>query len=93
MKDSLLDANDDNYSIVIGNPPYISSKEIPMDYKKKLKSKFISAVKQYDLFTLFIEKSIHLLRKGGYFGFIIPDSFLGISSSSKLRLSFFTTSC
>ncbi|MES2654346.1 MAG: TaqI-like C-terminal specificity domain-containing protein [Bacteroidota bacterium] len=74
------------FDIVIGNPPYISNKEIPKADKLFYENNFKVAVSQYDLFTLFIEKSISILNKIGSHSFIIPDSFLGRSSFKNCRL-------
>ncbi len=67
------------FDIIIGNPPYISSKVIEKSYKQYLRTNFVTAVKQFDLYSIFIEKSFNLLKEGGKFGFIIPESFLGRS--------------
>jgi len=74
------------FDIVIGNPPYVSNKEIPRDDKVFYEQNFVVAVSQYDLYNIFIEKSISLLNKIGSHSFIIPDSFLGRSSFKECRL-------
>lgn len=77
------------FDIIIGNPPYLSSKVINKEYKQFLSHQYKTAVKQFDLFSIFMEKCYILLSDGGYFGFIIPESFLGRShfeSGRKLLL-------
>ena len=71
------------FDAVIGNPPYVSSKELV--YKNYFISRYQIAAKQFDLFTLFIEKSIKLTTDKGYHSFIIPDSLLGRSSFLEVR--------
>ncbi|MBD3213552.1 MAG: N-6 DNA methylase [Candidatus Lokiarchaeota archaeon] len=73
------------FDIIITNPPYISSKEINIEEKHYYKKSFQSAVRQYDLYSLFLERCYRLLKKGGRMGLIIPDSFLGRSSFEFIR--------
>ncbi|MHA1728430.1 MAG: Eco57I restriction-modification methylase domain-containing protein [Promethearchaeota archaeon] len=70
------------FDLIVGNPPYISSKSKDMDekYKKYLKANYKTAVKQFDLYSIFLERCYYLLKKSGYFGFIIPESYLGRST-------------
>lgn len=74
------------FDIIIGNPPYISSKKIK---NKDQYIKFNTAKGQYDLYSLFIEKGINLLKNNGIFNLIIPDSFLARSNFKHIRNYFF----
>ncbi|MFO0485313.1 MAG: Eco57I restriction-modification methylase domain-containing protein, partial [Sphingobacteriia bacterium] len=78
------------FDIVIGNPPYVSSKEL--GNKASLEQKFYVAKEQYDLYSLFIELAIKLCKIDGYNAFIIPDSIVGRSSFKLARELLFTTS-
>ncbi len=58
------------FDIIISNPPwgaFIDGSRIEL-------SQFNSAQGQYDIFDLFVETSIDLLREGGVYGFILPDA-------------------
>lgn len=55
---------------IVSNPPWGTSKE----QYENLKSEFISATGQFDIYDLFIELSIKILNNNGCFGFIVPDS-------------------
>ncbi|MHA1266539.1 MAG: N-6 DNA methylase [Candidatus Helarchaeota archaeon] len=46
-----------------------------------------------NVFYLFIERSIHLLRDGGYLSFIIPDIILSGDSTENLRKVILNTCC
>ena len=49
--------NKEGFSIVIGNPPYINTKSgIQSEFKEYYKGEYNSALGQFDLFSLFIEK-------------------------------------
>mgnify|MGYP002520808187 CR=1 FL=1 len=63
------------FDIVIGNPPYVRRTSLGEFQKRQYEKKFESAIKQYDLYLLFIENGIKLLRKEGYLCFINPIRF------------------
>ena len=81
----LLNEGFHGFSIIIGNPPYISSKDLPVEYKELLRALYTTAVHQFDIYSIFIELSIGILSPGGLFSFIIPESYLGRSSFAESR--------
>jgi hypothetical protein len=86
--DYLVEFNtEEKFDIIIGNPPYIENKKIlNSDFKNKLKDRYISAYKLYDLSILFIEKSLNSLKdEGGYLSFILPNKFLAADYGIKIR--------
>jgi len=72
------------FDVVIGNPPYVSITGIELNMRRFFKSKYKTAVGRFDLFGLFIEKSVSLIKEG-YLSFIIPNKFLTNNQSQKLR--------
>jgi len=74
---------------VVGNPPYVRIEvlnEKSPDYVKYLdKAGFDSAVKQYDLAAVFIEKGYLLLRKNGQFGYIVSNKFIQTKFGEGIR--------
>jgi type I restriction-modification system DNA methylase subunit len=74
------------FDCVIGNPPYVVigsdlyQKEV-IDYLNRF------AVAQYktDLFHLFIQRGIDLLSENGRFGYIVPNTWLTLKFTEKLR--------
>lgn len=66
----------EGFDVVIGNPPWVQSKFLPEGLKSYYASVYSNASRQYDLFTLFVERGVQLLRPGGILGFIVPDRFI-----------------
>lgn len=66
------------FDVIIGNPPYVNSKEEM--FSKTTKDFFIANYKtsayQIDLYILFLEKSISLISKNGISSMIVPNSWL-----------------
>lgn len=87
--DALLDEQLDifsyaggHYDKVIGNPPYGAWQDY--DKRDQLKKKYVG---QYvkETYTLFLLRSISVLKSGGRLSFIIPDTFLFLNMHEKLR--------
>lgn len=70
---------------VVGNPPYVSTTRITPAYKERLRRRFQTASGRLDLYTLFIERSLALLNRGGRLAFITPNKFLVSVTSRPLR--------
>lgn len=75
------------FTVVIGNPPYIFARGGSFDdnEKKYYYANYRLQKYQINTYLLFIEKAFNLLRKDGYFGFIVPNNWLTINSFSYLR--------
>lgn len=61
------------FDCVIGNPPYVQPIVLDKGSQHYLSEKFIATT---DLYSIFIEQSIKLLKTGSDLGFIIPSLFL-----------------
>ncbi|TFG20047.1 MAG: hypothetical protein EU530_04280 [Promethearchaeota archaeon] len=72
--------------IVIGNPPYVRVHKLESTYNSYLRSHFLSAKYDFDIYVCFFEKCIKLLPKGGLLGFITPEKYLLRKYGGKLRL-------
>lgn len=76
---------DQQFDVIIGNPPYVDIKELDNKIVKKLFSKYSTVENRMNLYSVFVERGLQLLKNGGYFGFIIPNSILINESYSKIR--------
>ncbi len=66
------------FDVVIGNPPYLlmQPQNTPQELLNYIKNKFAVAQYKVDTYHLFFERAISLLKEGGYFGFITPNTYL-----------------
>lgn len=91
-QDYLLSEFEDQFDLVIGNPPYgilgqHSHYPIPVTQhlKELYKSLFRSWYGKYNIYGLFVEKSVNLLRNGGKLVYIIPATWMILEEFKKLR--------
>ncbi|MBD1396508.1 Eco57I restriction-modification methylase domain-containing protein [Pontibacter sp. JH31] len=73
------------FDVVIGNPPYISSKGFDKSFIKYLNLNYETAEYQLDLYVAFFETAINLLKDFGNISFITPNSWLKNLMFSKCR--------
>ncbi len=64
------------FDVVIGNPPYISVKEISKQEKEHYLKIYFSIIGQFDLYQIFAEKSFSILKKNGAFSMITSNTFI-----------------
>ena len=75
------------FDYVVGNPPYLFIRSIPKDYKVVIEQLSLETNKgQYDLYQIFVEIGIKILKESGKLGFIVPDSLLALSNRKLLRV-------
>lgn len=77
------------YSSVVANPPYMGQKNMNEDLKKYVNKNY--PLSKPDLCTVFIEVLALLTNKNGKYSFIVPPSWLFLSSFSKLRKNILET--
>ncbi|MFA0962941.1 Eco57I restriction-modification methylase domain-containing protein [Roseivirga sp. BDSF3-8] len=75
------------FDCVIGNPPYVfgGNSGITKSEKSLYKDQYETGSGKINLFALFIEKGNQILKSNGDFGFIIPNTFLRVTSYSLAR--------
>jgi len=71
---------------VIGNPPYVFTRElIPDSQKKYYYENYKNTQFKLNTYILFSEKAFNILSNKGSFGFIIPNNWLTLEYSSEFR--------
>jgi len=80
---------DGGFDCVIGNPPYVRIQHMkewaPFEvehYKERYKS---ASSGNYDIYVVFVEKGLSVLRKGGRLGYILPHKFFNAKYGEPLR--------
>jgi len=77
------------FDAVIGNPPYIriqAMKEYAPQEVEFYKKQYVAASKgNYDIYVVFVEKGLSLLRPGGRLGYILPHKFFNAQYGEPLR--------
>ena len=78
--------NNGGFDYVIGNPPYVNSRDIHSDDLLRMKTLFETmSGGSPNLFYAFLEKSTTQIKADGKISFIIPNNFLTIKSALSLR--------
>jgi type I restriction-modification system DNA methylase subunit len=74
------------FDVVIGNPPYVFSREnmnqLEKDYYVK---NYKSANYKINTYLLFVEKAVELIKNNAYYGLIVPNAWLMVYSGQGLR--------
>lgn len=85
----VLNADGDfvGFDVVIGNPPYVfgGNEGISNEEKIQYKKDYVTGKGKINLFTIFIEKAWHILKSKSEFAFIVPNTFLRVTSYDNSR--------
>ncbi len=86
--DNLLSFNSEcynEYDFIVGNPPYLNKASKYVRKNKTELKKIYGKINAHETYSMFIVNSIWRLKEGGKLGFITSDSFLTLSTHTKLR--------
>ncbi len=77
------------FDVVLGNPPYLNIRtlqETAPAEARYYKERYASAARgSYDLYAVFVERGLSLLRPGGRLGYILPSRFFSTDYGEPLR--------
>ncbi|GAA0289664.1 hypothetical protein GCM10009066_00240 [Halarchaeum salinum] len=73
------------YDYVVGNPPYVSTQNLPSEQKRLLEELYSSASGQFDLYCPFYERGIDWLSGQGKLGYITPNQYMVTEYGEGLR--------
>ncbi len=75
------------FGVVIGNPPWVFTRNVAFDpdIKHYLAAHYASAHGKINLCALFVERGLSLLRPGGRFAMIVPNTLLRSTTYAPLR--------
>lgn len=83
----VLDSNGDflGFDLVIGNPPYIRTQGLNKQISEKYKQSYQTATKNYDIYVLFVEMGLKIIKSNASINFIMPHKWLNADFGEGLR--------
>ena len=78
---------EDGFDVIIGNPPYVRFETLPETDREFYANSgtFKTAYQKFDIYVLFLERAMSLLKTGGRIGFIVPSAILNQTYAMPLR--------
>src|SRR6266545_8205760 len=76
---------DGGFDVIIGNPPYVRIQTLDKAEVEFFNQSFEAATGNYDIYVLFVERALQLLKPGGVMGFILPNKFMQVDYGAGLR--------
>jgi SAM-dependent methyltransferase len=73
------------FDYALGNPPYVSIEGLDEEEKVAHRAAFTTAAGRFDLYFLFFEQALLLLKPGGRLSFITPEKWTYVESAAALR--------
>ena len=73
------------FDFILGSPPYVPITQLKQREKARYRKRYHAAEGRFDLYMLFFEQALRLLKDKGRLCFITPEKFLYVSSCRGLR--------
>lgn len=75
----------ETFDFIIGNPPYVSLGSIEPAMRSYYRQNYSTATGRFDLYLLFFEQALGMLRDSGRLVFVTPEKFLYVETAAPLR--------
>jgi len=75
----------ERFDLIIGNPPYVSLGHLSSEERASYRERYQSARGRFDLYMLFFEQALRLLKPTGRLVFVTPEKFTYVESARALR--------
>lgn len=88
LTDSLPQTWPREFDVIVGNPPYVNIRHLTKHGKKyidSLRARYQTARGAFDLYVLFIERSLELLKADGRCSFIVPNKLATLDYAAPCR--------
>ncbi len=83
--EDFLENRRDLFDYIVGNPPYVPITGLSETERSTYRARYSTATGRFDLYLLFFEQALRLLRPGGRLVFITPEKFLYVRTAQPLR--------
>ncbi|HUQ98374.1 MAG TPA: N-6 DNA methylase [Gemmatimonadaceae bacterium] len=74
-----------SFDYIVGNPPYVAITRLTVEERTRYRERFEGARGRFDLYLLFFEQALELLKDGGRLVFVTPEKFLYVETAAPLR--------
>ncbi|MGI9041968.1 MAG: Eco57I restriction-modification methylase domain-containing protein [Gemmatimonadales bacterium] len=85
LNEDFLDPRTELFDYIIGNPPYVPITDLTVSERGKYRERYGTAKGRFDLYLLFYEQALRLLKPSGRLVFITPEKFLYVRTAEPLR--------
>lgn len=85
IRDDFLTIQLEAFDYIVGNPPYVAIEELSEEERARYRGLFRTARGRLDLYLLFWERALQLLRPEGRLVFITPEKFAYVETARPLR--------
>lgn len=75
----------EKYDFIIGNPPYVPITSLTVSEREEYRKQFATAIGRFDLYLLFFEQALSVLKTEGRLVLITPEKFLYVDTARPLR--------
>ncbi|MGH7709923.1 MAG: Eco57I restriction-modification methylase domain-containing protein [Gemmatimonadaceae bacterium] len=83
--EDFLRPSSQRFDYIIGNPPYVPITGLSPQEREAYRRDYETANGRFDLYLLFFEQALSLLKPDGRLVFITPEKFLYVGTASPLR--------
>lgn len=81
--------NEGGFDVAVGNPPYIRIQALkewaPVEVEFYKKNYHSASKGNYDIYLVFVEKGLDILKENGLLGYILPHKFFNAKYGQSLR--------
>ncbi|MGQ0714645.1 MAG: Eco57I restriction-modification methylase domain-containing protein [Gemmatimonadaceae bacterium] len=85
LHDDFLKPRSETYDYIVGNPPYVPITGLSVEERDTYRQHYNGARGRFDLYLLFFERALKVLRPQGRLVFITPEKFLYVQTAEFLR--------
>jgi len=85
VNEDFLSSRAGRFDYIVGNPPYVPITAISDNERASYRKRYRTATGRFDLYLLFFEQALRLLKPGARLVFITPEKFTYVRTAEPLR--------